>query len=101
MGIGCAVMVVAGLNPAPADDVAEALVRFPMVMTVEAHYVTGGLGSWVSELIAERGLSARLVRCGVKGLPDGVTGKQSYLRYKRGLSRDQLVETARKALSAE
>ncbi len=101
MGIGCAVMVVAGLNPAPADDVAEALVRFPMVMTVEAHYVTGGLGSWVSELIAERGLSARLVRCGVKGLPDGVTGKQSYLRKKHGLSRDQLVETARKALSAE
>ncbi len=100
-GIACAVMVVATWNPAPADDVTEVLTRFPLVMTVEGHYTTGGLGSWVSEVIAERGLATRLVRCGVKVLPDGLTGTKSYLRERYGLSRETLVETAREALSAD
>jgi transketolase len=99
MGITTTVMVVASLSPAPSDDLAAKLTQFPHVITVEAHYVTGGIGSWVSEVIAERGLGCRLFRCGVKELPDSRTGKQSYLRHRHGLSRDRLVQTARQVLS--
>jgi transketolase len=100
MGITSGVMVVASVNPAPTDELAAKLAGFRAVMTVEAHYITGGLGSWVAEVIAERGLSCRLIRCGVKNLPDSLTGKQDYLQHRHGLSRDALVQTARQVLSA-
>jgi transketolase len=99
MGITTTVMVVASLSPAPSEELAATLAQFPVVMTVEAHYVTGGIGSWASEVIAERGLGCRLFRCGVKELPDSRTGKQSYLRHRHGLSRDKLVQTARQVLT--
>ena len=55
---------------------------------------TGGLGSLVAEVIAEHGLGCRLVRCGVRTRPDGVSGSQRYLHDAHGLSRRALVEDA-------
>ncbi len=97
-GISCTVMVVASLNPAPVDDLAETLARFRLALTVEGHYVVGGLGSLVSEVLAERGLGCRVVRCGVKTRPSGICGSQGYLDHAHGLSREALVETALQAL---
>ncbi|MCC7448049.1 MAG: 1-deoxy-D-xylulose-5-phosphate synthase [Anaerolineae bacterium] len=93
-GIRCTVAVVASLNPAPVDDLAALLARFPVALTVEAHYVVGGIGSLVAEVAAEHGLSCRVMRCGVRTTPDGVTGSQQYLQESHGLSREALVETA-------
>jgi transketolase len=97
-GIGCAVTIVASVNPPPVEDLVEALARFPLAITVEAHYVIGGLGSLVSEVIAERRLACRLVRCGVRELTSGVTGSQEYLWRRHGLARNGLVERARHEL---
>jgi len=96
--MACAVMVVASLNPAPVDDLAEALARFRLVLTVEAHYLVGGVGSLVSEVVAERGLNCQVIRCGVKTMPDGISGSQNYLRHKHGLSSKMLVDTALQSL---
>lgn len=98
-GIDCGVMVVASLHPAPSSLLADTIADFPRILSVEAHYVNGGLGSWVSEVIAERGLNCRLVRCGVKDTPDSLTGGQDYLQHRHGLSVDALVDKARRALS--
>ncbi len=98
-GITCAAMVVASLNPAPSEQLARTLTGYRLVLSVEAHYVTGGLGSWVSEVIAERGLGCRLIRCGVKGKPSSLTGGQGYLEHREGLSRAVLVETVKQALA--
>ena len=70
-------------------------------MTVEEHYVVGGIGSLVSEIVAEKGLRCRVVRCGVNAAPDGITGRQAYLRDAHGLSRERLAETARSLLEAD
>jgi transketolase len=93
-GIHSTVLVIASLNPAPVRDLAESLARFARVMTVEAHYVNGGLGSLVAEVIAEHGISCTLVRCGVRTLSDGLAGSQAYLQERHGLSRRALVEAA-------
>ena len=93
-GVACTVMVVASLNPAPNKDLAEVLGRFPLALTVEAHYLVGGLGSLVSEVVAERHLDCRVVRCGVSTTPNGLSGSQSYLRHAHGLSAEALVKTA-------
>jgi transketolase len=82
------------------NDLAEALSRFPVALAVEAHYVNGGIGSLVSEVVAELGLSCRVVRCGVRSTPGSMTGSQSYLHHRHGLSVEALVETALSALHA-
>ena len=97
-GIDASLVVVSTLNPIERAPLAETLSRFTAVLTVEAHYVNGGLGSAIAEVIAEEGLGCRLIRCGVRSGPDGVTGGASYLRGRHGLTRTGIVEKARHAL---
>jgi transketolase len=97
-GLSCTMMIIASLNPAPVEDLVSALDRFPVALTVEAHYDVGGLGSWVSEIVAERALSCRVIRCGVHVTPDGITGQQSYMWHRHGLSSEKLVATALQAI---
>lgn len=99
-GISASLLIVSSLNPSPVDDLAYQLSRFVRAITVEAHYLSGGLGSCVCELVAERKLNCRILRCGVSELPDGITGSQSFLYNKFGLSPEAIVEKA-KALCAE
>jgi transketolase len=93
-GIACTSAVVASMNPAPVDDLVNLLKRFHIVLTVEAHYITGGIGSLVSEIIAEHGLACRVIRCGIRSKPNGITGSQLYLQDLHGLSAKALVKTA-------
>lgn len=97
-GIECRLVVVASVNPAPVDDLAEALAPFRTVLTVEAHSVVGGLGSLVCEVVAERQLGCRVVRCGVRSQGNGRGGSEPYLHGVHGLSAAALVETARRCL---
>ena len=97
-GVSCSVVIVSTVNPAPAEELARTLAAFPIALTVEAHYRVGGVGSLTAEVIAERGLRCRLVRCGVDSMPDGITGSQKYLHQLFGLSKERLVETALAAL---
>lgn len=97
-GINCTVMIVASLSPAPIDDLLKSLSRFNVAMTVEAHYVSGGLGSLVCETVAEHNLDCRVVRCGVSRKPDGVVGSQQFLHHVHGLTSEALVESALEAL---
>jgi transketolase len=99
-GVSASVLVVAQMSPAPTDDLLRALKEFPVVMTVEAHYVNGGLGSLVAETVAESGLSCRLIRCGVHALSDESSGSQQYMETLHGLSAQQLAETAVRSLKS-
>jgi transketolase len=85
-GVAATVAVVSSFNPAPVDDLVTLLGRMPLAVSVEAHYVDGGLGSLVAETIAEAGLDCRLVRCGVRGMPTGESGSREYLQERHGLS---------------
>jgi transketolase len=99
-GVRAGLMVVASLQPAPVDDLAEALAQVQLVLTVEAHYASGGLGSLVAEVSAERGLPCRVVRCAVRAQPDGRSGSQAYLYARHGLSAESLAEQVMTALGA-
>jgi transketolase len=90
--VSAAVAVVASVSPPPLDDLGDLLERCPLALTVEAHYLNGGLGSLVAELVAERGLDCRLLRRGVDVVPRGLTGTPRSLLRAFGLTADQLVE---------
>ena len=85
-GVSATVAVVSSFNPSPAEDIAELLGSIPLAVSIEAHYVTGGVGSFVAETIAEAGLDCRLVRCGVRTMPTGESGSREYLQEQHGLS---------------
>ena len=99
-GRRCGLAIVASVSPPPIEDLAAELAKRPLAITVEEHFVNGGLGSLVAEIIAERGLGCRLVRCGVRAPADGLTGSQRYLRELHGLTREALAATAIQELSA-
>jgi transketolase len=93
--LDAAVAVVASLNPAPVASLTSLLSAFGMVMTVETHYVVGGLGSLVAEIIAEHGLRCRLARRGLSAAADAVVGSEEFLLARHGLTRAALAEAAR------
>jgi transketolase len=97
-GIRSTVVVLSSFNPGAVDDVARQLARHSVAITVEEHSVVGGLGSFVGEIIAERGLNCRLVRCGVRAVPDGRSGGTAWLRERHGLSAARIATTAMTAL---
>ncbi len=98
-GIATTVAVVSSLNPEPADDLADLLADIPVALTVESHYRNGGLGSAVAELIAERGLRARLHRAAVDAMPVAQAGSQAFLEDRFGLSPGRLAARVASALS--
>jgi transketolase len=99
-GIDAAVAVVESFNPSPDEDLADFLSGVPLAVSVESHFLDGGLGSLVAEVIAERGLSTRLRRCGIDDLPRGMTGSQKFLEEQYGLSATAIADTVKSAVAA-
>jgi transketolase len=99
-GVSARVVLVSSFNPAPVEDLITHLAGFQHVVTVEAHYPTGGVGSLVCEITAENGFSCQVARCAVGSCTDGVTGNQKFLYARHGLNSQAIAETARRLLSA-
>jgi transketolase len=99
-GINAGVLIIPTFNPDPTDDLAAALASVPLAISVEAHYINGGVGSLTAEVIAERAIPTRLIRCGVRENHDGLSGSQAYYHRKHGIAAESLVETAVSVLQA-
>jgi transketolase len=99
-GVRASVIVVTSVTPAPVDDLIAGLSGVKLAISVEAHYVTGGAGSLLAEVIAENGLRCRLVRAGAKAAPVGMSGSLGYLHEQLGISPERLVDRVLEALEA-
>ncbi len=68
-GLDCAVIHFSTVKPLDADAILEAAADFPLLVTLEEHFKTGGFGSGVMELLADSGPypGPRFLRL---GLPD-------------------------------
>ena len=97
-GIESTVLIVSTISPAPIDGLAQMLEGFRTIVTVEAHYQVGGLGSLVCEVMAERSPGAHVIRLGVSGSPGGVSGSEGFLNRAHGLSRELIAARIRSLL---
>jgi transketolase len=93
-GVAARVVVVSCVRPAPTHDLVAALADVPLAISVESHYVDGGVGSLTAEVVAENGLATRLVRAGVRRSPGGETGSSEFLHDLHGLSARALAQSA-------
>lgn len=89
--ISAEVAVMASICPPPKAQLKRLIRNYKLVVTVEAHYITGGIGSLVAEVRAEIGASCRILRCGVRQIPRLDTGKEAYLWKVHGLSAAELT----------
>ena len=91
-GLSASVLAVSCISPPPVEDLVRVLSSVPLVVSVEAHYINGGLGSLVAEVIAERALGCRLLRAGVRSVPLGISGRREYMNDQLGLTPAQLTQ---------
>jgi transketolase len=99
-GVEAAVVVVASLGRGVESQIADVLSQRRLALTAETHYVTGGLGSLVAEVIAERAPGTRLVRLGVGSRTGGRSGSAAHMQARYGLDRAGVVKTARGLIAA-
>ena len=95
-GLEVEVVNVHTIKPIDRETVIASARKTGAVLTVENHNVIGGLHSAVLEALAEE----KIPVCAV-GVPDrfGEVGKLPYLREVMGLTADNIVEKAKRALS--
>lgn len=92
-GIEATVALIACLNPFPSADLSRILARFRRAITIEEHYITGGLGSAVAETIADQGIDCKLIRSGISEIPRE-SGSQNFLRERHGLRSPAIANRA-------
>ena len=95
-GIDAEIVNVHTIKPVDRETVLASARKTGAVLTVENHNIIGGLHSAILETLAEE----KLPVCGV-GVPDrfGEVGKIPYLRQVMGLTVENIVEKAKKAVS--
>jgi transketolase len=98
-GLESTIVIVASVSPAPVSDLRTVLACFPAAYSVEAHFVDGGLGSLVAEVIADSGLRCRLGRLAVSESVAGRTGSQAWALKAHGLDAAGIVATVRQSLA--
>jgi len=98
-GVSASLVVVSSVTPPPIGDLIGVLGGVPVVVSAEAAYINGGLGSLLAEVIAEHGLRSRLVRVGVSSMPLGISGGRAYMHEQLGLSPERLCSTVIDALA--
>lgn len=92
--VPAALAIVSSFNPDADDDLAGKLAGVPHVITVEAQAISGGLGSFVSSVVASRGLGCRVVSLAVRSSHDGTSGSQRNRWRRHGVDRDSIVAAA-------
>ncbi|MEU0468529.1 transketolase C-terminal domain-containing protein [Amycolatopsis sp. NPDC006131] len=96
-GISAGVLDMHTVKPLDTAAVSAAAARTPVILTVEEHSVLGGLGGAVAEVVAERGLGARVVRHGLRD-EYALIGPPTHLYRHYGLDADGIARAARAAV---
>lgn len=89
-GIQCSLYHVPTIKPFDTESVKEAAKTHNRLVTIEEHNVYGGLGSIVSEVVAENGLAVRVQRIGLQDVFAKGYGTHHEVRVQNGLDADSL-----------
>lgn len=91
-GISASVYQVHTIKPFEEESVLEAAKSHRRIVTVEEHNVYGGLGSIVSEIVAQQGLGIKVERIGLPDVFAKGYGTHHDVRCQNGLDADSLVK---------
>ncbi len=92
-GLSVRVVSMHTLKPFDSDIIISSAKKTRAIFSLEEHSVIGGLGSAVSEVLAENSISTKFKRLGVPDRFTKVIGNQEFMREANNLSVDQIVNT--------
>ncbi len=98
-GIKITFAVIPSFEKSVLSEIKNLLETHDFAVTVEAHYLSGGIGSMVAEIIAENGLKCRLKRMAVNHLSDGVYGDEKFMYTKNNLDAKSIEKNIIKLIS--
>lgn len=93
--IQASVVGIASIRPCDTEALASVLTAHDYVVTVEEHNINGGVGSLVSEVIAENAISVRLKRLGIGDGEYAIAADRVDMRKHHGLDAAGIAHTAR------
>lgn len=96
-GISAGVIDMFTIAPLDTELLKEQIPGKKLVVTVENHGITNGLGSAAAEVMAEEGYGIRLCRIGSRN-QFGQVGSQEYLMKAYGLTVENIVDTVKRHL---
>ncbi|MBU0702862.1 MAG: transketolase family protein [Chloroflexi bacterium] len=99
-GIGATVLNISTIKPLDAEAILGAAAGKTLSVTMEEHWISGGLGSAVAEILAEVRNTPPLLRIGVRG-EFGQSATADELLEHYGLTSAQMAESILKAVLAE
>jgi transketolase len=80
------------LKPLDKEIIEQIAPTHHVIFSVEEHYINGGLGSAIAEVLIASGFKGKFVRIGIPEKPDKHIGNADYLRSKYGLSTESIYE---------
>lgn len=84
-GVSACVMHVPAIRPFPCSQVRELAGAYPMLVTVEEHSITGGLGSAAAEVLAESDVTVKFRRIGLRDCFAAGYGTHAQVKAANGL----------------
>lgn len=86
-----AVVSVHTIKPLDKELITKMAKSMKAIFTLEEHSIIGGLGSAVSDILAEEGIRVLFKKFGTPDRFNKVSGDQNYMRKANGLSSEQLA----------
>ncbi len=98
MSIHADVLNISSIRPLDKEKIIASLEKTKKAITVEEHSINGGLGSLVSEIIAEQGIAAVLARLGIADGNFAKPGPRNQIRTYHKINAQGIIETAMELL---
>jgi transketolase len=89
------------VKPIDAEALIMCAERYKYIFTVEEHNIIGGFGSAVSEIIAEKGTRAKVVRIGLPDIYSSIVGSQAYLRHVYQMDSQAIAEKVLETINSD
>ena len=80
------------IKPLDVKTILKAAEETSKIITVEEHSITGGIGSAVSEILAETGVNARQIRMGLRDTFAKGYGNHDEIKRMNGLSIEDILQ---------
>lgn len=80
------------VKPIDQETIKKLADTHTVIVTCEENNIMGGFGSAVSEVMADNGITSRLIRIGIDDTFCGIVGDQAYLRDFYGMSGKKIAE---------
>ena len=99
--IDAQVLNIPSLRPLDKEAIAKSIQKTGRIITVEEHSLHGGLGSLVSEIIAQEYLRAKLIRLGIPQGQFSKAGPRKEIRAYYKIDKNGIIETAKRLMAAD